>query len=43
MLLMIAKMAAMEEDDGCDGNVEVVCMWLVGRNADGDSHCTAGR
>lgn len=41
---MIAKTAEMVvEDDGCDGNVEGVCMWLVGRDADGDIHCRAAR
>jgi len=41
---MTAKMAAMEvEDDGCDVNVEDVCMWFVGRDADDDSHCKAGK
>jgi hypothetical protein len=43
-LLMTAKMAAMEvEDDGYDENVEDVCMWFVGRDADDDIHCRAGR
>lgn len=43
-LLMTAKMAAMEvEDDGCDVNVEDVCTWFVGRDADDDSHCKAGK
>jgi hypothetical protein len=45
MLLMRAKMAAMEvEDGGCDENVEDVCMWFVGRDDDDDDiQCRAGR
>jgi hypothetical protein len=35
-------MVVMEvDDDGCDENVEFVCMWFVGRDADGDIHCKA--
>ena len=42
---MRGKMVGMgeEDGDGCDESVEVVCMWFVGRNADGDIHCRAGR
>jgi hypothetical protein len=44
MLLMTAKMAVMEvDDDGCDENVEFVCMWFVGRDADDDIHCKEGK
>jgi len=43
-LLMTAKMAVMEvKYDGCDENVEGVCMWFVGRDGDDDIHCRAGR
>lgn len=41
---MRAKMEVMEvEDDGCDGNVEGVCMWFVDRDADDDIRCKAGK
>jgi hypothetical protein len=44
MLLMTTKMAVMEvEDDGYDENVEDVCRWFVGRDADDDIHCRAER
>jgi len=41
---MTVKTAEMVvEDDGCGGNVGGVCMWIVGRDADDDIHCRAGR
>lgn len=42
--MMTTKTAETEvQDDGCDGNVEGVCMWFVGRGADDDIHCREGR
>jgi len=44
MLMMTTKKAEMEvQDDGCDGYVEGVCMWFVGRDAGDDIHCREGK
>lgn len=41
--MRVKTVAMVVEDGGCDGNVGGVCMCFVGRDADGDIHCRAGK